>query len=429
VLSVKKVAKLKAKGRYYDSGPGGVKGLCLQISESGAKSWLQRYQLNKRQGWMGHGSVLVVPLAQARERARAARLLLLDGIDPIEHRRAERSKQAQAMARALPFREAAQRYWEANSSGWSNRKHAKQFVSTLAQHAYPIIGNLDVAVIGTVDILKVLERRVDAERGLPAGRFWDVRSRTADRTRRRIASVLDWATVRGHRPAGLPNPARWAGHLDQVLPAPGDVAKTKNHRALPHARVPELMAKLAADRSIAARALMFTVCNAARSNETLGATWSEFDLQAKIWRIPAHRMKARTLHEVPLADAVVALLKGLPREGGDAGFVFPGGREGAPLSVTAMAQLLRRLGYGPEVTTVHGLRSSFRDWCAEQTNFPRELAEHALAHTVGDESERAYARSRLLERRRKLMESWCRYACAPPLAKASGKILPLQAAR
>ena len=308
--------------------------------------------------------------------------------------RAERAKQAQAAARALTFREAAQRYFDANANAWSNAKHRGQFNSTLAQYVHPIIGNLDVANIDTADVLQVLEQPVAAERGWPAGRFWDVRTKTADRTRRRIALVLDWCSVRGHRPQGTPNAARWKGHLDQVLPAPGDVAN--HHRALPYARVPELMAELAVHEGTAARALMFTILTAARSNEGLGAKWSEFDLAATIWTVPRERMKNCQEHAVPLSAAVVELLHGLPREGD---FVFIGARKGAPLSSTAMPQVLERLGYGA-VATPHGFRSSFRDWGAERSHFPREVLEHALAHTVGDASERAYARSKLFGKRR-----------------------------
>jgi len=427
VLSVKKVERLKDRGRHYDTGNGGVRGFCLQISESGAKSWLLRYQKNGRTRWMGLGSASEVSLKQAREKARQARGKLSEGIDPVDLRRTERSKLAQAMARALSFREAAQRYWDANNSAWSNRKHATQFLTTLRQHVFPIIGNLDVATIDTPDVLRVLEQRVKVERGWPAGRFWDVRAKTADRVRRRISLVLDWAVVRGHRPSGLPNPARWRGHLDQVLPAPSDVRKTNHHRALPYARVPELMAKLASHQGIAPAALAFTILTAARSGEVLGALWGEIDLGAATWTVPAHRMKAREKHLVPLSAAAVELLKRLPRERGDAGFVFIGAHEGAALSVTAMGQLLKRLGYG-EIATPHGLRSSFRDWAAEQTNVPREVAEHALAHAVGNESERAYARSKLFDKRRKLMEAWGKFCCTPP-AKESGKVVPLRAAQ
>jgi integrase len=267
----------------------------------------------------------------------------------------------------------------------------------------------------------VLEQQVRVRRGHPAGRFWDVRTKTADRTRRRISLVLDWAVVRGHRPVGS-NPARWRGHLDQVLPAPSEVAKTDPHRALPYTQIAQLMSTLANHRGLAARALMFTVLTAARSGEVLGARWREIDLDAAVWHVPADRMKSRQPHDVPLSTAAIALLKALPREGGADGFVFIGAQEGRPLAVTAMTTMLKALGYG-EVATPHGLRSSFRDWGAEQTNFPREVLEHALAHAVGSESERAYARSKLLERRRKLMEMWGRFCLAP---KEGGKVLPMR---
>src|SRR4051812_12916318 len=216
MLSAKKVERVNAKGRYAD---GVVPGLYLQVSASGAKSWLLRYEINKRKRWMGLGSATAFNLREARERARLARQKLSDKIDPLELRREERAKQAQAAARALTFREAAARYYDANASGWSNAKHRAQFVSTMLQYVHPIIGSCDVANIATEDVLRVLEQRVEATRGNPGGRFWDVRTRTADRVRNRIRLVLDWAAVRGHRPSAAPNPARWRGHLDQVLPA------------------------------------------------------------------------------------------------------------------------------------------------------------------------------------------------------------------
>jgi integrase len=419
VLSAKKVERVKAKGRYAD---GTMPGLYLQVSDSGAKSWLLRYEIDGRKRWMGLGSASVFSLKEARERARLARQKISDKIDPLEVRRAERAKQAQAASRALTFREAAQRYFDANASAWSNAKHREQFNSTLAQYVHPIIGNVDVANIDTADVLRVLEQPVAAERGWPAGRFWDVRTKTADRTRRRIGLVLDFCGVRGHRPQGAPNPARWTAHLDQVLPAPGDVAQTNHHRALPYARVPELMAKLAAHEGVAARALMFTILTAARSNEVLGAKWGEFNLDNAIWTVPRERMKSRQAHAVPLSAAVVELLRGLPREGE---FVFIGVREGVPLSVTAMARVLERLGYG-EVATPHGFRSSFRDWGAESSRFPREVLEHALAHAVGDASERSYARSKLFGKRRLLMEAWARFCTSPP---AKGDVVPMRGTR
>jgi integrase len=421
VLSAKKVERVKAKGRYAD---GTIPGLYLQVGGGarGAKSWLLRYEIGGRKRWMGLGSASVWSLKEARERARLARQKISDKIDPLELRRAERVKQAQTAARALTFREAAQRYFDANASAWSNARHREQFNSSLAQYVHPIIGNLDVANIDTADVLRVLEQPVTAGRGWPAGRFWDVRAETADRTRRRVALVLDWCGVRGHRPPGAPNPARWRGHLDQTLPKPGDVAQINHHRALPYARVPELMAKLAAHQGSAASALMFTILTCARSNETLGAKWAEFDLgDNPVWTVPRERMKNRQEHAVPLSAAVVELLRGLPREGE---LVFIGGRKGAPLSGASMAQVLQRLGYG-DVATSHGFRSSFRTWGAECSHFPREVLEHALAHTVGDASERSYARSKLFGKRRLLMAAWAKYATSPPAQKSDNTVVPM----
>ena len=259
MLSAKKVERVKAKGRYAD---GTLPGLYLQVSARGAKSWLLRYEIDGRKRWMGLGSASVFSLKEARERARSARQKISDKIDPLELRRAERVKQAQASARALTFREAAQRYFDANARAWSNARHRERSTARWRNTSIPLSETSTSPISRPADVLRVLEQPVAATRSWPAGRFWDVRTTTADRVRRRMALTLDWASVRGHRPSGAPNPARWKGHLDQTLPSPGDVAKTDHHRALPYIRIPELMAVLASHQGSAARALMFTILTA-----------------------------------------------------------------------------------------------------------------------------------------------------------------------
>ena len=361
---------------------------------------------------MGLGSARKVSLAQARTRAQIQREKLTDHIDPIALRKSERAKARAASAKAITFKEAAERYFDFVKSGWSNAKHAAGVMSALEQWAFPRLGDLDVAVIAKDDILAVLEQKVPGE-----GRFWDKRTVTADRLRNRIKLSLDWAVVRGHRPAS-PNPATWKGFLELVLPAPSKVARTVSHAAMPYAQVPTLMAALQQENGIGSAALQFTILTSARLDEVLGATWDEIDLKEAVWKIPAPRMKGRREHRVPLSAAVMELLKGLRRVAGNQ-FLFPGTRGGKGLSGMIMSQTLKRLGHG-NVTT-HGFRSSFRDWAAERTNFPREICEMALAHAVAGKTEAAYWRSDVIDKRRQLAEAWSRF-CMSPAVEAAGDI-------
>jgi integrase len=421
VLSAKKVERVKAKGRYGD---GEVPGLYLQVSENGAKSWLLRFEIRGKRRWMGLGSAAVFSLKEARERARLARQKLADGIDPLELRRAERAKQALLAAKALSFREAAQRYYEQHESKWTNRKHASQFVNTLAQYVHPILGSLDVAEIGTPHVLQVLEQKIPAARGNPAGQFWQVRAVTASRVRNRIELVLDWAAVRGHRPAGSPNPARWGGHLSEVLPAPRQVARVSHHRAVPFAEMPALMVELAKREGVAPQALRFLILTASRSSEVLGATWEEIDFDNATWVVPAARMKSRREHRIPLSPPVMDLLNELHTEDGTP-YLFIGPKTGARLSEMALSAVLRRLGRSE---TVHGCRSSFSDWAHERSTHSNHEIELSLAHTVGSDQEKAYRRGDMLEKRRKLMTAWAKF-CTSPAAPAGAKVVAMRGAR
>lgn len=399
-LSAAKVAKTSKPGHYGDGG-----GLWLQVSASGTKSWVFRFARAGRAREMGLGPLHTITLAEARERAADCRKLLVDGIDPIERRNAGRQTAAAEAARALTFDQCAEQYIESHRAGWRNDKHAAQWTATLATYASPIFGKLPVAAVDTALVMKVLSP------------IWVEKTETAKRVRGRIESVLAWATVQGLRHGD--NPARWRNHLDKLLAAPEKVAKVEHHAALHYTAVPEFLRELRAQPGTSARAVELVILTAARTSEVFNATFSEFDLQAKTWVIPASRMKAGREHRVALSDAAVALVRAAaPEDGSD--YVFPGAKEGRPLSNMAGLQLLKRMGRTD--ITVHGFRSSFRDWAREQTNFPREVAEAALAHVVKDKTEAAYARGDVLAKRAKLMQAWADYCARPP---AAGAVVPM----
>jgi integrase len=385
-LSVKKIERLRDRGRYRDAN-----GLYLQVTEDGVRSWVFRYELNKQRRWMGLGPLHAINLDEARERARKARRQLLDGIDPIAARKAERAAQALEAAKAITFQQASQEYFDQHSPKWRNAKHRDQYMTTLESYVFPKIGRLSVSAIDTGLVLKCIEP------------IWATKTETASRVRGRIESILDWSTVRGYRTGE--NPARWKGHLANVLPARGQIAKQEHHAALAYADIPEFIAKLRTKEGFAASALEFTILTAARTGETIGATWREIDFKAKIWTVPAGRIKGGHEHRVPLSDRAIAILKAMPRE---AEFVFPGSlKAGTPLSNTALNQLLKRMGYA---VTVHGFRSTFRDWAAERTGYPNHIVEMALAHKIGNKVEAAYRRGDLIEKRARLMADWAKYA-------------------
>jgi integrase len=376
-----------------------------------ARSWIFRYSLAGRAREMGLGAYPDVPLAEARERAAEHRKFLRAGLDPIEQRKAERRRQASGAEGATTFTQSAARYIRAHRHGWRNRKHARQWASTLRTYACPVIGAMPVAAIGTEDILSILSP------------IWTVKTETAKRVQGRLENILDWATARGYRTGD--NPARWRGHLAKILPRPSRVKRVVHHPAMPYAELPSFMAELGNHGGIAARALEFTILTASRTGETIGAQWQEIDLEAGIWNVPPERMKAKRPHRVPLAAAVIAVLRDLPRTNA---YVFAGSRYGRPISNMSMLQVMRRMGYGVNGArgdyVPHGMRSSFRDWCAEQTAFPREVAEAALAHVNPNRVEAAYQRGDLFEKRRQLMDAWARYL----LQLASETVVSLQRA-
>jgi len=401
MLTSRGVERAKHPGRYPCAL---IRGLYLQITPAGSKSYVLRYQLRGQERWMGLGGASEFTLSEARTRARAARQLLADRIDPLVGKQAAEEAAKLAAARKLTFREAAERYFDQHAGRW-RPSHRDMFLTTLRAHAFPTLGAMDVASIDKPDILRTLEP------------IWKSKSVTADRTRSRIEAVLDWATVSGHRPPGT-NPAKWKGHLDQVLPAARKLAPVVPLAAMSYRAVPVFVARLRALDSVAARALEFLILTAARSGEVIGARWSEIDLTEKTWTVPAARMKSRREHRVALSPAVIELLRKLPRHDGD-DLVFGG------LSARwGMRQVMQRLGQAG-AATVHGFRSAFSTWANEQTAHASHTIEISLAHNVGTETERAYRRTDLVAKRAQLMQSWATY-CLTPFAKVAGDVVPLR---
>jgi integrase len=398
-LKALQVDRIKTAGMFADGG-----GLYLQVTINAqdgepAKSWIYRYMLAGKSREMGLGSLNAISLQQARLKAADCRRLRTEGIDPIDARKSTRAQDRLEAAKAITFKKAAADYIDAHRAGWRNAKRAAQWTATLTTYAEPVIGNLAVQVIDTGLVLKVLEP------------IWTTKPETASRLRGRIELVLDWAKVRGYRTGE--NPARWRGHLDKLLPARGKVRRVEHHAALPYGELPDFMALLRAQEGTAARALEFAILTAARTGEVIGAKWNEINLAERLWTIPPERMKAHKEHRVPLCDAAMAIVgeMGAIRSGDH---VFPGGKAGRPLSNMAFLMLLRRMARGD--LTGHGFRSTFRDWAAERTGFPAEVAEMALAHAVGDKVEAAYRRGDLFQKRRQLTDAWAKFCTAPSAA-------------
>lgn len=381
-LSARKVATLTEPGLHADGN-----GLYLNVSGSGAKSWRLIYNHLSKRRELGLGSLIAVSLAEAREKTLNARKLLADGIDPKAVWR--KSEVAQ-----LTFGEVATDFIEGHEEGWKNKKHRQQWRNTLATYAKPI-WDKPVADVDVDDVLQILRP------------IWTPKHETASRLRGRIERVLDVAKARRLRTGE--NPAAWRGNLSVILPKRKNGPK-RHHPAMPFTEVPAFMQKLSQRSALAARALELTILTASRTSETLGARWSEVDLDAKLWVIPPDRMKAGKEHRVPLSSPAVAVLQSLERLND---FVFPGFKADKPLSNMTMEMLLRRMEV--DQFTVHGFRSSFRDWCGDEApQFPREVAEQALAHAVGNEVERAYRRGDALEQRRELMAAWADYVRPTP---------------
>jgi len=383
-LSSLKVAALKTPGLHADGN-----GLYLQVTDAGSRSWIFRFQIDGKQRNMGIGPLSAVSLAQARQKAVECRSQRAAGVDPIQARDAVR-----AGARAtMTFQEAAAAYIAAKQDGWRNARHRQQWPETMEAYVYPVIGAEPVSTVDNESVLKVLNP------------IWKEKPETASRVRGRIESILGWAKANGHRSGD--NPARWRDHLSHSLAArPKSKVRVVHHPAIAYGNLPTFMQALRGQDGTAARALEFVILTATRSGEVRGARWDEIDTVASMWVVPAARMKGGTEHRVPLSGRALAILHGLPR--GTSPLVFDGRRSGRPLAHNGMRLVLERLGID---CTVHGFRSTFRDWAAETTNHPREVVEMALAHAVGNAVEAAYRRGDLFEKRRKLMDEWAAF-CA-----------------
>lgn len=404
-LSALDIRRLEHTGqnRNVTFSVGGVSGLLVQITPTGAKTWILRTQVGEKRREIGLGGYPDVTLAGARERAREAKDAIRQGIDPVEQRKAARAALVASQGRGLTFAKAVERYLETRLSEFRNDKHRRQWRATLDTYATPTIGKMHVADLDVTDIVRVLEP------------IWSTKTETASRLRGRIEAVLAWATVSGHRQGD--NPARWKGNLNAVLAKPSKVSKTEHHPALSLADAPAWFADLSKRSGTATRALEFLAMTAARSGEVRGARWPEIDLTAKVWIIPADRMKAAKEHRVPLTAEAVKLLEGLARfEGTD--LIFPAAR-GGMLSDAALSACMKRIHAAHQGGFIdtrtgrpavpHGIRSTFRDWTAERTEYPRDMAEIALAHVVGSEVERAYRRGDMIEKRRAMMADWCQF--------------------
>jgi integrase len=358
------------------------------------RHWIFRFAVNGRDRQMGLGSSLDVSLAEAREMAADARKLRVRGIDPINERNASRAAAAAETAKAITFEECAKGYVAAHRAGWRSTTYAQQWPASFAAYVYPVFADLPVQAIDVALVLKVLEP------------IWATKPGIASRIRGRIELVLDWAAARGYRRGE--NPARWRGHLDKLLPRRAKVRKVKHYAALHYRELGAFLTELRKREGVAARALEFIIATAARTSEAIGAQWSEIDLVARVWTVPGDRIKSGREHRVPLNDMATAVLEGMAQVRefwpSNTGYAFPGERR-ANLGNMAVLMLLERMGRRGSIT-VHGFRSTFRDWAAECTNFPNEVAEAALAHIVGDSTEAAYRRGDLFEKRRQLMAAW-----------------------
>lgn len=403
-LDAKSVEKEKKPGYHFDG-----EGLYLQVGTAGTKSWIFRYTLNGKAREMGLGRYPRYPLAEARGKASDAHKLLDDHIDPIEARDALRAQKRVQDAKVVLFAECAERYIAAHRSGWRNPKHAAQWTATIETYANPVLGPMPVQDVGTGHILRVLEP------------IWTTKPETASRLRGRIERILDWAKGREYRTGD--NPARWRGHLDNQLAQPGKVRRVESHAALPYAKIGAFIVDLRAQEGTAARAMEFTILDASRTAETIGAKPEEFDLDERIWTIPGERMKAGREHRVPLSARAVAIVKAELAAHPESDYVFPGRFDGTALSNMAMLELLKRMGH--EDLTVHGFRSTFKDWTAECTAYSNEVSEMALAHTISDKTEAAYRRGDLFEKRRRLMNDWAKFCDTP---KAGAKVSPIRKA-
>ncbi|MET3717432.1 integrase arm-type DNA-binding domain-containing protein [Pseudomonas sp. PvP001] len=399
-LNPKQIENLTTSGTYEDG-----EGLRMVVKPTGKKYWVLRYQLAGKRREMGLGSFPTITLKKAREAAAEHRKMLSQEIDPLVSRDAERKASRLAeearQARAISFRTVAEDYIAAHKAGWKNAKHSQQWLNTLTTYAFPVIGGTPTEEVTTEQILRILTP------------IWHTKPETASRVRNRMEMVLDAAKARRLRDGE--NPARWRGHLDKLLPPRSKVKAVVHHPALPWRELPGLISRIKARHEPTYKAMLLTILTACRTNECLAATWDEIDLRNAVWKIPAHRMKAGKEHRIPLSQPACDVLRSLIRIK-DNPYVFPSTQKGKHLSNMAMLMGLRYLERGD--LTIHGFRSTFRDWAAESTSYPREVCEQALAHNRQDKAEAAYFRTDLFDKRRAMMDEWAKYAC---LIKAESK--------
>jgi integrase len=389
------IAALKKPGRYAVGD-----GAYLQISKWHTRSWIFRYERLGKEHNMGLGPYPLIGPADARAKARNAKRMLLDGIDPLRAKREARANTLLQIAHNKTFKECADQYIATHDSDWSNAKSRAAWISTFKNYVHPKIGALPIAEVDTAVVLDILEP------------LWSRAPATASRVRGRIESVIGWAGARGYR--STENPARWSGHLEHILPSPNN--GTEHLAALPYQRIGSFMAALRAAPGVAARALEFAILTSCRTAEVTGALWDE--IQCDAWVIPAKRMKAGREHKVPLCDRALTILAELPRE---SGLVFPSVRVGKGLGNHALLRVLERLGY--EDITTHGFRATFRTWAAERTGFERDVAEMALAHTIPNAVERSYKRTTLFDRRRLMMQMWSDFCGG---LEVDGEVVPIR---
>jgi integrase len=405
-MAIHKLASLEVArlpdGRHSDGG-----GLYLQV-RGAARSWIFKYQLHGRLHFMGLGSANAISLKRARELAAEARTAKAEGIDPLQERREARTAAVVAGAKLMTFRQAADEFLRDNADAWRSPKNLILWRQTLGQYVYPHVGHLPVQDIDTPLVLRCIKP------------LWSDKTETASRIRARIERILDWAGAHGYRRGD--NPARWKGCVAEALPRPNKLAKTEHHAALPYTEISAFVSDLRRRDSTSAHGLEFLILTAARTGEVIGAQWSEIDLVGKIWTVPARRMKGGKEHRVPLSDRAIEILRFMQSRC-QSDYIFPGQRNAglSNMSLLAMLKVMQRADL-----TVHGFRSTFRDWSAEQTNFPREVCEMALAHAIESKVEAAYRRGDLFEKRRRLMQAWSEY-CARP-GQAAGTVVNMRGA-
>ena len=404
-LSALEVKRLTAPGRHA---VGIVPGLMLEIKQSGARSWILRTMVGTKRKDIGLGGYPGITLAMATERAREAKGAIREGVDPVAERKAKQTNIE------WTFRTCALAYIQTHKPSWKNAKHGQQWENTLETYVYPHFGHKHIKDVDTEDVVSAIRPE------------WSTKNETMVRIRNRIELVLSWAAAQGYRPKGF-NPAQWRGHLDQVLPKPSKVNKRQHHPAIAVEDAHAFLKKLRTLDGTSIRCLEFVIFTACRSGESRLATWAEFDLANQVWNIPGERMKSGRQHRVPLTDAVLAMVKNLPRfkdaQGNDAPLVFPGRDVTKPLSDMSLTAIMRRM----KVDAVpHGFRSTFRDWAAEKTNYPNEVVEMALAHAIGSGTEAAYRRGDLFDKRRHLMTDWGAFLDTAPVQ--GGNVVELRAA-